>query len=245
VAALVLVSTKGSPGVTTAAAALAAVAGHGSGSGLLAELDPSGGSVQVLAGGPAVWGLVDVGATLRRQADAGAVHPHLAAVPPGLAALLAPTAGHVAESVIGAAGDRWVHGLRAAAAHVVVDAGRWEPSQPTASRIAGADLVAVVCRPALAAIENVRLGLDQLRQAAGAPVGVVVVGRRPYAPAEIAEQLGVPLGGAVAWDPRGAAALWARGVSRAWLRSRLARSAAETSASLEALAAARTAGARV
>jgi hypothetical protein len=242
--ALVLVSTKGSPGVTTAAAALAAVGGRSGGS-LLAELDPAGGSVQVLAGGPAVWGLVDVGATLRRQADAGPVHAHLAAVPPALPALLAPTAGHVAESVIAAAGDRWVPGLSAVAAQVVVDAGRWEPSQPTASRIAGADLVAVVCRPTLAAVESVRLGLDQLRHVAGAPVAVVVVGRRPYGPDEIAEQLGVALGGSVAWDPRGAAGLWARGVTRSWLRSRLARSAADVLARLDALASARTMGAAV
>ncbi len=238
---LVLMSTKGSPGVTTAAAALAGVAGR-TGDGLLVELDPAGGSVQVLSGAPAVWGLVDVAATLRRQPDAGPVAAHLALVPPGLPALLAPTAGHVAESVIGSAGDRWLRGLRAAAPDVVVDAGRWEPSQPASSRIAGADLVVVVTRPTLAAVESARLGIDQVRRASGVPVAVLVVGRRPYAPAEIAAHLDVPLAGALAWDPRGAATLWARGVSRGWLRSRLARSAAFALAELRGLAAPTTAG---
>ena len=63
--AYVLVAAKGSPGVTTAAAALAAVATTG-GRSLLAELDPSGGSISVLTGQPAVLGLMDAATQLRR-----------------------------------------------------------------------------------------------------------------------------------------------------------------------------------
>lgn len=234
--AIVLVSAKGSPGVTTAAAALAAAGTGGAATGLLAELDPSGGSVQVLAGGPAAWGLVDAAGRLRRQASAEAIRDTATVLPPGLPCLLAPPAGHIAESVIGSGGDRWLTSLRAAAADVVVDAGRWEPSQRTAGRIAGADIVAVVCRPTVAGIESARLALDRVRSAARAPVAVVVVGRKPYAPDEIAHHLDAPLGGAIAWDPRAAANLWGGGVTARWLRSSLARSAAAAGATLADLA---------
>jgi len=235
VPALVLVSAKGSPGVTTAAAALAAVAasaGAAAGGGLLAELDPSGGSVQVQAAGPAAWGLVDAAGRLRRQASADAIRDHVTVLPPGVPVLLAPPAGHIAESVIGSGGERWLTALRAAGADVVVDGGRWEPSQRTAGRILGADIVGLVCRPTVAGVETARLALDRLRAVARAPVAVVVVGRRPYAPDEIAQHLDVPLGGALAWDPRAVATLWGDGVTGRWLRSSLARSATATRATL-------------
>jgi Flp pilus assembly CpaE family ATPase len=235
VPALVLVSAKGSPGVTTAAAALTA-SGVASGRTLLAELDPSGGSVQVLASGPAAWGLVDAAGRLRRESGPDPVRANVTELPPGVPTLLAPTAGHIAESVIASAGDRWLTSLRAAAPDAVVDAGRWEPSQHTAHRIAGADLVGLVCRPTVGGIEAARLALERLRLAARAPVVVIVVGRKPYRPEEIAGHLDVPLGGTLAWDPRGVAALWVGGTSGRWRRSGLARSAAATAAHLADLA---------
>jgi len=233
--AIVLVSAKGSPGVTTVAAALTAV-GATSGRALLAELDPSGGSVQVLASGPAAWGLVDAAGRLRRESGPGPVVANVTTLPAGVPALLAPTAGHIAESVIGSAGDRWLPSLRAAAPDVVVDAGRWEPSQRTAHRVAGADVVGLVCRPTVGGIEAARLALERLRQAARAPVVVVVIGRKPYRPEEIAAHLDVPLGGTLAWDPRGVAALWVGGATGRWRRTSLARSAAVTAAHLGDLA---------
>lgn len=233
--AIVLVSAKGSPGVTTAAAALSA-AGASSGRGLLAELDPSGGSVQVLASGPAVWGLIDAAGRLRRESGPEPVRDNTTTLPPGVPALLAPTAGTIAESVIGSAGDRWLASLHMAAPDVVVDAGRWEASQRTAHRITGADLVGLVCRPSIGGIEAARLVLERLRAVARAPVVVVVVGRKPYRPDEIASHLDLPLGGALAWDPRGAAALWSGGAGRRWSRTSLGRSAATTAAHLADLA---------
>ena len=240
--AIVLVSVKGAPGVTTAAAALAAVA---SGAGtpppegpaaVLAELDPSGGSVQVLTGAPAQWGAIDAAGRLRRQVSAAAVRDHLADVPPGVATLTAPPAAHVAGSVIASGGDRWLPSLRAAAPEVVVDAGRWDATQPSAGRIQGADVVGLVCRPTVTGVESARLALDRLRAAVRAPVALVVVGRRPYPTDEIAAHVDVPVAGPLAWDPRAVAALWATGLTRRWRRSSLARSAAATHAALASLA---------
>lgn len=234
--AYVLVAAKGSPGVTTAAAALAAVATT-SGRSILAELDPSGGSIAVLTGQPSVVGLVDAATLLRRVTSAAAIDENATMLPHGIATLLAPNSGPVAESVIGSIAERWVPALRTAALDVIVDAGRWEPGQSTARRILGADLVVVVVRPTIASVESTRHLVDRIREAAKRPAAALVVGGKPYRPEEVAAHLDMPLAGTLAWDPRGATNLWANGVSRSWMRTMMARSAAATWANLFDLAA--------
>ncbi|HEV7760202.1 MAG TPA: hypothetical protein VGO78_14475 [Acidimicrobiales bacterium] len=232
--AYAFVSAKGSPGVTTAAAALAAAA-TANGRALLAELDPSGGSVQVLAGSNAGVGLMEAAGQLRREATASAIEENLTLLPAGVQTLLAPSAGSVAESVIESVSGRWVPTLRTCALDVFVDAGRWEPSQRTALRVVGADLLVVVCRPTVAGVEHTRHLLDRLREIARRPAAAVVIGDRPYPPEQVAAFLDVPLAGRIAWDPRGATSLWSHGVTRVWLRTQLARSATTTLAGLAAL----------
>lgn len=230
--AYAFVSAKGSPGVTTAAAALAAV-GTVQAQTLLVELDPSGGSVQVQAGGGAVFGLVEAAAQLRRDpGNLAAVRDSAVELPAGVRTLLAPAASHTSESVIRSLESRWLRILAACAPLVLVDAGRWAASQRSAPRVGGADLMVAVCHPTLESVEHTRHILQPLRETARQQVAVLVIGTKPYSPEEIAHHLGTPLAGSIAWDPRGAAALWSRGVSRAWLRSRLARSAAATLAGL-------------
>jgi Flp pilus assembly CpaE family ATPase len=242
-AAVALVSAKGSPGVTTATAALAAVAaGVGVGPALMAELDPSGGSVQVLTGTMAVPGLVDAAGRLRRETTRSAIEENTTMLPPGVPTLLAPASSSIAESVIESAGTRWLAALRAVAPEVFVDAGRWEAHGRASSRIVGADLVALVCRPTVAGVEHARHLAPHLADLARRPVAVVVVGDRPYAPAEVASHLDLPLAGTVAWDPRGVTNLWAEGASKRWLRSMLARSAASTLAGLAQVAGSVTGG---
>jgi len=239
--AYVLVAAKGSPGVTTAAAALAAVATT-SGRSILAELDPSGGSIAVLTGQPAVVGLVDAATLLRRSTSAAAVDDNATMVPHGIATLLAPNSGAVAESVIGSISERWVPALRTAALDVIVDAGRWEPSQTTARRVLGADVLVVVVRPTVAGVEATRHIVDRVREVAKRPAAALVVGAKPYRPEEVAHHLDLPLAGSIAWDPRGATNLWAHGVSRTWMRTLLARSAAAVWGNLFEIAMPVTAG---
>ena len=238
--AYVLVAAKGSPGVTTAAAALAAVATTG-GRSILAELDPSGGSIAVLTGQPAVVGLVDAATLLRRTTSAAAIDDNATMVPHGVATLLAPNSGAVAESVIGSISERWVPALRAAALDVVVDGGRWEPSQTTSRRVLGADVLVVVVRPTVASVEATRHIVDRVREVAKRPAAALVVGGKPYRPEEVAHHLDLPLAGSIAWDPRGAINLWAHGVSRSWMRTMLARSAAAVWSNLFDIAMPRTA----
>jgi len=229
--AYVLVGAKGAPGVTTAAAALAAVATTG-GRSIFVELDPSGGSVSVLTGQPAVVGLVEAAGLLRRTTSAAAIDDNATMTPHGIATLLAPNSGPVTESVIGSIGERWMTALRTAALDVVVDGGRWEPGQSTARRIVGADLTVIVVRATVASIESTRHIVDRVREATKRPAAALVVGTKPYRPEEVASHLDLPLAGALAWDPRGAGTLWAAGVSRGWTRTLLARSAAQVWANL-------------
>jgi len=224
---ITLVSAKGSPGVTTAAACLTAAATI-EGAALLVELDPSGGDVQIYTGSSDEPGLVRSAGELRRDVSSAAIGRHTSVTPADVPVLLAPTAGLMAASVIGSVLDRWDPALAQHGGLVFVDAGRWDAGQPTARRVALGDLVAVVCRPSVASVEHTRHMVDRLREVARRPVVALVVGMKPYAPAEVAAQLELPLGSAIAWDPRGTAALWAKGVTRSWGRTWLASSAARS-----------------
>ena len=229
-----LVSAKGSPGVTTVAAALAAAAVCADEPALWVELDPSGGSgwIRARAACPGTEPtLPDVARDLRTG------HPGLDWVnlavegPPGVPAVLAPSAARAASTVIGEGPRPWAHHLHSAGT-VVVDCGRWDRTQPTAARIAGSDLVGVVCRSTLEGVEHVRHWLGEVRDSARCRVGVVVVGTGPYAGEQVAEAVGVPLLGVIEWRHADVGVLWARGASKPLVRSWLGRSAARTLASV-------------
>jgi Flp pilus assembly CpaE family ATPase len=225
-AVLALVSAKGSPGVTTTVAALGAAAASRGETALLVELDPSGGDVAMLCDRIGGTALVSVAEELRHGTPAVDTVPvHSVEAPPGVPAILAPSGANEASGVIGSFDDRWLPALRGSATTVVVDAGRWEPRGAAARRIAGADVVGVVCRATAPGVEHARRSMDALRGTARCPVAVVVVGGRPYPGEEVAAALDVPLAGVLAWDRRGVTAMWARGERGRGRRSWLARSA--------------------
>lgn len=217
-----LVSAKGSPGVSTAALALTAAAGDG---GLMVELDPSGGSVECWTGATGEPGLIRVANGLRRAVEPEMLLTHAVTTPPGVRSVLAPTAGGLAESTIAMTGDRLVPVLAELEATVVVDSGRWSRSQSTARRIAGCDVIGVVCAPTMHGVEAARWLIDPLRSTAAGNVVLLLVGDRPYSPLEVAAVVGVPVIGVLAWDSRGVNGLLTTGTGRGWSRSALARSA--------------------
>ncbi|MCZ7537251.1 MAG: hypothetical protein M5T61_15990 [Acidimicrobiia bacterium] len=217
-----LVSAKGAPGVTAAALALTAAAGD---AGLLVELDPSGGSIECWTGPAGEPGLIRVASGLRRSVDPEALLSHAVEASRGLRAVLAPTAGGLAESTIAAVADRLVPALAGLDGTVVVDAGRWSPSQSTARRLVGCEVVAVVCAPTVEGVEAARWLVEALETVDARRVVVVPVGDRPYGPGEIEEAIVVPVLGPLAWDPRGLHLLVTAGTGRGWVRSALARSA--------------------
>jgi MinD-like ATPase involved in chromosome partitioning or flagellar assembly len=225
-AVIALVSAKGSPGVTTTASALGAAAACRGESALVVELDPSGGDVAMLCDRIGETALVALAEELRHGTPATDTIPaHAVEAPPGVPAVLAPPGANEASGVIGSFEDRWLPALRGAAETVVVDAGRWEPRGSTARRIAGADVVGLVCRATAPSVEHARRAMDAVRGTARCPVAVVVVGARPYPGEEVAAALDLPLAGVLAWDPRGVTSMWARGERGRGRRSWLARSA--------------------
>lgn len=236
-----LVSVKGSPGVTTAAVAMAAAGVVGGESVLLVELDPSGGDVRLLSTPtPAEPNLVHAAAELRHpQGEAGVLASQAVEALPSLPALLAPAGAVEAEAVLSSIGDGWGPAFRAFDGLVVVDAGRWDTGQVSARRIEGADVVGLVVRATAVSVEHARHTVAALRLAARAPVVAVVVGERPHPPEAVAAALDLPLAGAVAWDARGAGWLWAKGATAAGVRSSLARSATRVLAGMDSNVAAR------
>jgi hypothetical protein len=111
-------------------------------------------------------------------------------------------------------GGSLMAGLAAGTGWVVVDAGRWDPSQPTAARLGGADVIAVVCRSTAVSIAHARDLILPLRTLAPtASVVVVQVGGEPYPPSETAQVVDAPVFGPVAWDPKGVTALWSTGAT--------------------------------
>jgi hypothetical protein len=229
---LTLVSAKGSPGVTTTAAALAAAgaeqrAATARSQGVdLVELDPAGGDIEPLTGPAGESGLLRAASDLRPAVMVECTVD----VPRGVRSLLAPTGSREACGTVMAGLDAWGPALSSLGGVVIADAGQWDRAHPAAGRLHGSDLVGVVCRPDARSVEHVRHVLDDLRSLVWpAPVVVLTVGDRPYPVAEVAKVLGVVAGGMLAWDPRGAAALWADGIGPrrvwGWPSSLLARSA--------------------
>ena len=235
-AVFALLSVKGSPGVSTAATAMAAASLVGGRRTLLVELDPSGGDLRLLSAEPVGEpNLLHAAGELRHARSPGEV---LAAealdVLPRLPGLVAPAGAHEAGAVVSSIGGGWAAAFQAFDGTVVVDVGRWDPAQPTAGRIRGHDAVGLVVRATAASVEHAWHMVAAVRGTARCPVAAVVVGQRPYAPDAVAAALDLPLAGALSWDRRGAASLWARGAEPAGVRSQLVRSAARTLAGLEA-----------
>jgi Flp pilus assembly CpaE family ATPase len=223
------VSAKGSPGVTTASLAFAAVLGI---EGLLVEFDPSGGSVECWTGTTDEPGLVRTASALRRTINAESLVHGTTQVPDGVSSILAPTSGVLAESAVAAIGERLNTATAESDRTVIVDAGRWARSQSTARRISGCDAIVLVCHPTIAGIEAARALVDQLTIAAGCPVSLLLNGERPYGEREVAEATGLTIAGTLPWDTRAINDLIVVGPTRAWLRTGLARSARSALANL-------------
>jgi MinD-like ATPase involved in chromosome partitioning or flagellar assembly len=221
---ITLISAKGSPGTTTASVALAA-ASPPDDQALVLEIDPSGGDIEALTGITGEPGLLRVANDLRRQVDPQVLPGYAVPAPPGIDSILSPTAGPASTSLLGSIADRIGSAFSQLPAIVVADAGRWSPRQASAQRIAGSDVVVLVCRPTVSSIEHVRHLVDAVRQLNRA-VSVLLVGDRPYGPTEVAAALETHVVGALAWDPGAVASLWSDGVSKRWARSWLGRSAA-------------------
>lgn len=221
-----LVSSHGSPGVTTTALALAATWPPDRRC-LLVEADPFGGVIAAryrLADSP---GLASLAAVARRGLDEVLVGRHTQQLPGGVRLLVGPASAEEAHAVLrDLAGALATWSASQSGVDVIVDCGRFAPGSATMGVMAEAGRVLVLARPTLDQLRPAGLRLAALRDAGIRP-GLLLVGDRPYGPSEVAAALGVEVAGVIAWDPRTAAVLaGTRGALRALRRSRLVRSAA-------------------
>jgi hypothetical protein len=208
VTVVALVSVKGSPGVTTAALALAArwPAGRKV---LLVEADPFGGDLAPRYGATVTGGLASLLAAARRELTPEAVWDHVHELPGGLAVLFGLSGVRqaaanenvwpaIATALAGLDGD------------VVVDAGRLLPqfAGGVGAILAEADALIVLCGSTLEAIVHLHNALPAIAaERRGRQLLIVPTGTFGYCADDIATTLEVDVGPTIPDDRAAAAAL--------------------------------------
>ncbi len=229
-ALIALTSAKGSPGVTTTALAFALT---WSTPVIVAECDPSGGSV--LAGflrgqlGSDRGMMPLAAAELRGERLAVDFWQHLVDFdPPRQQRLLLPGIAEPAQA--GSLAPIWGRLATFFASletrhnyDVFADCGRLTTSHPPTAMLHAADVVLLFVRPELPSISAAAAALRTLRQglaehgSGSDTLGLAVVGAGTYSPAEIAKQLATPVVVDLPVDDRSARALSLGGTVRhAW-----------------------------
>ncbi len=246
----VLAAAKGSPGVTTAAVALA---GIWPGEPILADLDPAGGDVALRyrdsAGQPLDpdRGLLSLGAAVRRGTAEVRLTDHVQQISGGLEVL----AGVSSPDQVQGLGPTWQHlakSLRSVPGRdVIADCGRLTPGSATVPVLQSADAVLMLARPTLEGLSHLReliRGLSDLLRLGSydpVPVGVALV--TSYRDARSASSLQAILAqaglsasvlGVLAEDDKAASAI-RTGDSRRARQSLLMRSATDIGERLRAL----------
>jgi hypothetical protein len=187
VSLVVVAGGKRAPGATTTAVGLAAV--WPSEERLLVEADPDGGVLAARFGLAYEPGLVSLAAATRRELSESELVGHTQRLEGGLMVLCAPNAPDQVQAALDVSA-----GVLAARLAVMpgmgvfVDVGRAWPTSAVRPLVEAADAVIVVCRPHLDELTQLvtrwRAFVDRV-----APVGVVLVGDRPYSAREVAEVL--------------------------------------------------------
>jgi hypothetical protein len=218
-------SAHGAPGATTLAVL---AAGCWPRPVVLVEADPSGGVLAIRYGLERTPGLADLAAAVGNHAAPAALWSAAQVLPGGLRVVVAPESGEIVSGILADAARAlgvWCAGL--GDADVLVDCGRFCPASAAAGVVAAADAVMVVVRPTA---EDLYPAAHRVRALAGlaprAVVGLVLVGSRPYGPAEVSGQLGVRVLGVVDDDAGTAGIISHGGAARALRRSGLVRSVA-------------------
>lgn len=229
-------SAAGSSGVTTLSALLSALSPKGMPT-LAAECDPSGGDL-------AAWSQVTSSpgwATAVAQGDRsfGELMRHVRALPAGFSAMLAPPRAFEARTAVNAAAESGFGDVVASMPEVMVfaDCGRvsfevpaWVPKARLTLLLLRQSSVTPYATAAL--VERTAEAFDLIRPASQ-QLGVVLVGTRPYKPAEVATALRTPLFGVVPDDVTGAGLVAAGGfASRRMDRNPLTKAVSELAAQI-------------
>lgn len=220
-------SVKASPGVTTAAVALAAVWPQGSPV-MLVEADPDGGVMASRHGLQETPGMSTLAAEARHRMADGLLSAHLQRLPGGLPLLVGPADPGEATRTLSAVADRLAAVLAETDGDVLVDVGRLRSPGPAVALVAAADIVLVVARPRLDELRPLARRLPRVHRESGGHVGLLLVGERPYPSGEVARVLDAPVVGVLPEDTAAAEALnGMQGGARRLRRSLLLRTARE------------------
>jgi hypothetical protein len=218
---LVALASGRSPGVTTAAQALALAWPAGRQS-ILAELDPGGGSLSVRHELPADPGLTTLAAAGRRGLAPETVLQHCQRLGDGTVALLGPLSPERATSALAVLGVRFAAALDTIPdIDVLADCGRLDSRSPALDVVRAAPFVVLVVSPTLEGVAHLQSRLPPLALTPGR-VAVLTIGGRPYGPDEVGAALQLPVLGMLEVDRRGAEDLAS---GRPLRRSELLRSA--------------------
>ena len=203
-------SAKGSPGVTTTVAALAASWPAERGL-LVAEVDPAGGDLVVRLDLATEPGLVSLAAAGRRELDADRLIEHTQLLPaPGDApdavrrALVAPVSADQASASLSALRGGLARVLDQVGLDVIVDCGRLDPSSPAFDLANRGALLVMVARPVVAEVHHLSSRLAGLGSRA---VSLLMVGDRPYSVSEVGAAVGASPLGTLPVDVRAAGVL--------------------------------------
>jgi hypothetical protein len=216
---LALASVKHAPGVTTTAVALASAWGGGA---VVVEADPTGGDIAARARLPLEPGLLTLAASARHAESALDLHRHEQQLPGGGAVVVAPIEPELAGAAISTLAARLAS---TTADLVVIDCGRLSQATASSAAFESADLAVFVLEPTVSAVEHVRMRLASPSTPRPRRTAALLVGDRPYRPADVEHALGIPVLGAIAIDPRGVAAVHTGSSARRSLLVRSARSA--------------------
>jgi hypothetical protein len=238
---IALASVKSSPGVTTAALALASTWKTAERQ-LLVEADPSGGDLGLWLGLPADSGLAGLAAAARHGHGAGLPWRHARELAGGTHLVTAPAGAEQAAACVTAlAAAELPQELAAGPEPALADCGRLYPGSPALAVAAAAAVTLLVVRPRVSELAHLEPRIRGLEQAGLRLALILTAGPRrapgePSYPAEeIAATLGVPVQATLPGDPRAAEQLCRRagdpGPAR---RLPLLREAAAAAAALDA-----------
>jgi len=204
--ALVAFGSVRSPGLTTTVLALAA-GWPEERPAILAELDPSGGTIAARRAANPDPGLKTLAACGRHYLSPPMVLDNTQRLSNGTAVLLAPSSPDRTVAALAALtpvglGEvlRSLPGL-----DVLADCGRIDSRSPALATVCEADVAIFVIRPTVSDIVGLRDRLETLEVAsARLRAGILTVGEGPNSASEIAETVHLPVIGTLDWDNRSA-----------------------------------------
>jgi hypothetical protein len=209
-ATIAFASAKGSPGVTTAIAALTAT-WPAARDLVVVELDPAGGDLVVRLDLATEPGLVTLAAAGRRELGPDTLLAHTQALPaaadavgPARRVLVAPVSAEQAGASLAALRGGLSRALAGLDADVLVDCGRLDPASAAHEIATTADLLVMVARPVVADVHHLSARLASVKATS---VSLLLVGDQPYSVSEVAGAVGANALGTLPADVRAASAL--------------------------------------